>query len=140
MCNDFLLVADGRVEPFDGSVDDYIEWLAARRNAAVSGAGNDDKARRRESRESAAAERQARFAARRPLAKECAALEKDLARWQQEKQALDSRLADPALYAGGDGSAARELGAQQQALAEAIETAELRWLEIQEALEAIGEA
>ncbi|MBY0265583.1 MAG: ATP-binding cassette domain-containing protein [Burkholderiales bacterium] len=140
VCNDFLLVADGRVEPFDGSVDDYIEWLATRRNAAMTGAGNGDKAKRRESRESAAAERQARLAARRPLAKESAALEKDLARWQQEKQTLDSRLADPALYASGDGSAARELGAQQQALAAAIENAELRWLEIQEALEAIGEA
>jgi ATP-binding cassette subfamily F protein 3 len=139
VCDEFLLVAEGRVEAFDGSVDDYIEWLGARRNAAAGTAAGDGKARRRDARQSAA-ERQARLAARRPLAKEVAALEKDLARWQQEKQALDRRLADPALYAGGDGSAARELGAQQQALARAIEAAELRWLELQQALEALGEA
>jgi len=140
VCDEFLLVADGRVETFDGSVDDYIEWLSARRSAATGAAAGDDKARRRDARESAAAERQARLAARRPLVKESTQLESDLARWQQEKQSLDQRLADPALYAGGDSSAARELGAQQQALAQAIKKAELRWLELQEALEAIGEA
>jgi ATP-binding cassette subfamily F protein 3 len=140
VCDEFLLVADGGVTAFDGSVDDYIEWLAARRNQTAAAAGGVDRTRRRDARETAAAERQARLAARRPLVRESTQLERDLARWQQEKQALDQRLADPALYAGGDGSAARELGAQQQALAQEIEAAELRWLEVQEALEAIGEA
>ena len=138
-CDEFLLVTEGRVEAFDGSVDDYIEWLTTRRNAAAAGAASVDKTKRRDTRESAAAGRQARLAARRPLARECAQIELDLARWQQEHQALDQRLADPALYASGDGTTARALGAQQQALAQTIEAAELRWIALQEALEKIGE-
>src|SRR6185295_8975900 len=32
VCDSFLLVADGVVTEFDGDVDDYLAWLAARRD------------------------------------------------------------------------------------------------------------
>ena len=143
VCDEFLLVADAKVAPFDGAVEDYIAWLAARRAARAAGASGavaEDKAARREARESAAVARQHRLAARRPLTKELTRLETDLARWQREKQQIDSRLADPAFYAAPDPEQLRALTSQQQQLAQDIDAAEHRWLEVHAELEAIGEA
>jgi ATP-binding cassette subfamily F protein 3 len=143
VCDDFLLVCDGSVGAFDGSIEDYIAWLSARRAArAATGnpGGTQDKAARREARESAAADRQARLAARRPLLKETAKLEQDIAAWQQEKQQIDAQLADPAFYASPDPERLRALTSRQQELAGLVDAAEQRWLEAQAALETIGEA
>ena len=143
VCDDFRLVCDGRVEEFDGAIEDYIAWLATRRAAqanAGNAAGTQDKAARREARESAAADRQARLAARRPLLKEAEKLDKDLARWQQEKQQIDGQLADPAFYANPDAEKLRMLTTRQQELAANIDTAEHRWLDVHTELENIGEA
>ncbi|HRP98052.1 MAG TPA: ABC transporter ATP-binding protein, partial [Rhodocyclaceae bacterium] len=86
-----------------------------------------------------AAERQARLAARRPLVKERDALERKLAAWQAERRQIEARLADPALYAGAtDAALLQELHRRQAELAAQIDEAELRWLEIEEALEALA--
>ena len=142
VCDDFRLVCDGNVEEFDGAIEDYIAWLAARRaaNAAGQGTGAQDKAARREARESAAADRQARLTARRPLLKETEKLEKDLARWQQEKQQIDQQLADPAFYTQPDPEKLRTLTTRQQELAASMEASEQRWLDVHAELETIGEA
>jgi ATP-binding cassette subfamily F protein 3 len=143
VCDDFLLVADGKVEAFDGSVEDYIAWLAARRIARAKNEKNEstgDRTTRKEVRESAAADRQDKLAARRPLLKEVSTIEKNLARWQQEKQQLDNQLADPAFYASPDPEKLRTLTMQQQQLARTIDAAEQRWLDAQAELETIGAA
>ena len=63
-----LLVADGKVAPFDGDLDDYAGWLAAQREAAKAPATDvaidkaADKAARIAAREQAAADRQALLA------------------------------------------------------------------------------
>ena len=142
VCDDFRLVCDGKVEEFDGAIEDYIAWLAALRAAQASGSNTaltQDKAARREARESAAADRQARLAARRPLLKEAEKLDKDLARWQQEKQQIDEQLADPAFYANPDAEKLRTLTTRQQELAAGIDAAEQRWLDVHTELENIGE-
>ena len=55
----------------------------------------------------------------------------------REKAALEARLADPALYSGPQAGEVPELNRRQAELAARIEEAELRWLELHEALEAI---
>jgi ATP-binding cassette, subfamily F, member 3 len=142
VCDDFMLVCDGEAVPFDGTVEDYISWLATRRAnraAAGSAAPAQDRAARREARETAAAERQQKLAARRPLLKEAERLEKQLAQWQQEKQGIDARLADPAFYASPDPAQLRELTTRQAELAQAVDDAESRWLAVHDELEALGE-
>jgi ATP-binding cassette subfamily F protein 3 len=136
-CDELWLVADGRVQPFDGDLDDYAAWLAAQR--AVARAPDADKAARRETRAQAQADRRALLEKRRPLLKEAEKLEKQLAGWQTEKAALDEQLADPALYAAPDRAKLEGLHKRQAELAASIETAEGRWLEIQEALEGLPE-
>jgi ATP-binding cassette subfamily F protein 3 len=140
-CDRLLLVDGGRVQPFDGDLDDYRDWLAVRRAEASAAAACPDqaadRAARRADRAQAAAERQARLAARRPLVKEIEQIDRRLAAWNEEKAALEARLADPALYTGSQAGEVPELNRRQAELAARIEEAELRWLELHETLEAI---
>jgi ATP-binding cassette subfamily F protein 3 len=142
-CDRFLLVDGGRVQPFDGDLDDYRDWLSAQRSAAIAQAAcpdrSADKAQRKVEREQAAADRQARLVARRPLVKEAEQLDKKLAGWSKEKAALDARLADPGLYADPNSALLQDLLKRQAQLANDIDAAEMRWLEVHEALEALGE-
>ena len=141
-CDRLLLVDDGRVQPFDGDLDDYRDWLASARTASVNTAptpATGDKANRRAEREQQAADRQAKLAARRPLVKERDALERKLNSWSSEKNLLDTRLADPGLYESGDNDLLQTLLKRQAELATVIDEAELRWLDIEGELEQIGE-
>jgi ATP-binding cassette, subfamily F, member 3 len=143
VCDGFLLVTDGRVEEFDGDLDDYLAWLDARRGARTAAAAvagwSPDKAARKEARQSAAAERQAKLSRRRPLMREVQDLEQQLAAWQDEKRELDRRLADPAFYASPDPGELKAVTLRQAEVTRLIEEAEHRWLEVHAALESIGE-
>jgi ATP-binding cassette subfamily F protein 3 len=75
---------------------------------------------------------------RRPLEKEAAKLERDLAKWNNEKQGLDTRLADPELYQKASTADLRTMAARQTELAQLIESTEQRWLEVHAELEALG--
>ena len=138
-----LLVANGQVTAFDGDLDDYASWLDSERlrvkASEVSSEVSADKAERKQSREESKAERQALLAKRRPLVKEIETLEKRLAAWQGELKLLESRLSDSTLYAAGQSGELSTLTRRQGELARDIETAEARWLEAQEALEALPE-
>ena len=66
-------------------------------------------------------------------------IENKLAGWQGEKSALDAKLADPALYAEGHSEEMQALHRRQAELAQSIDEAELRWLEVHELLEALAD-
>jgi ATP-binding cassette subfamily F protein 3 len=140
--DELLLVADGRVSEFDGDLDDYAAWLAARRNAdkAPEPEVAAEKTERLQQRADARANRQALLAQRRPLLKEIEQLEKKVAKWNEEKSVLEARFADPDFYAAVDRKNSEEMHRQAAALAEQIDAAELRWLEVHEALEALPPA
>jgi ATP-binding cassette subfamily F protein 3 len=142
VCDGFLLVADGRAVEFDGDVEDYLEWMATRRardRSSPDPASGSDREARRSQREAAATERQERLMRRRPLVKESNEIERRIAALQAEKLMLEKRLGDVAFYSG-------PLDEVQAAtrrctdLAQLLEEAENRWLEVQAELESIGEA
>ena len=142
VCDSFLLVADGNVQEFDGDVDDYLAWLASRRQAQNAKPANTqpvtDQPSRREARASAKQERREPRVNRRPLEKEIEKLDRDLAKWNNEKLGLDARLADPALYQNASTAELRAMAARQAELAQLIDDAEHRWLEVHSALDALG--
>jgi ATP-binding cassette subfamily F protein 3 len=92
------LVADGKVAPFDGNLDDYREWSRQYRVRGTkqegSGAGADRKAQKRSEAES----RQKLADAKKPFEKKIGAIEKELARLQPEKESLDAWLASGEAY------------------------------------------
>ncbi|MFC4727772.1 ABC-F family ATP-binding cassette domain-containing protein [Coralloluteibacterium thermophilus] len=132
VCETFWRVADGRVEPFEGDLDEYAAWLRAR--------GSEPKERKPEQAKVAPAPAPApRAPAARPLSdgerRRFKRVEELMARLQDEAAELEARLADPALY-GGDGSAAADLARRQAELAREREALEVEWLELYERIEA----
>jgi ATP-binding cassette, subfamily F, member 3 len=146
-CDNFVLVAHGKAEVFDGDLDDYKTWLAnqktqnsdalqANSHGAYS-AGQDNKIANNYAQSKV--ERQARIVARRPLLKECNQIEAHLEKWNTEKSHIDTRLNEPQLYENTDKSELQNLLKKQAELTQHIEEAELRWLTIHEELEALPE-
>ncbi len=143
VCDAFVLVSDGRVQDYEGDLDDYLTWLSTRREveaaARADGALVADKAARRDARVGAAAERQAKLARRRPLIKEAQQLEARLAAWHAEKREIDQSLADPLFYENPDPDKLKVLALRQSELTRLIDDAEHRWLEVSTQMEEIGD-
>ncbi|MXS84722.1 ATP-binding cassette domain-containing protein [Nitrosomonas sp. HPC101] len=133
-CDCFLLADDGRIQPFDGDLDDYRDWLTTHRTEVAAAAACPDQAANKTTRK---ADRQARILVRRPLMKEIEQIDKRLAAWNREKGELEVRLADPTLYTGQQADEVPMLNKRLAELAQHIEEAELRWLELHETLETI---
>lgn len=137
-CDEFILVADGKAEPFDSDLEGYSQWLNEQRlkekqqiqTIAIDKPNKNDRAVNK-------AERQARIAERRPLVKELEQLELNIAKWQADRQKCDERLHDSALYTASNKTELQSLLKNQAELANQIEVAEERWLELHELLEAI---
>ena len=140
-CDRFLIVDGGRVSEFDGDLDDYRDWLAARRAAADAArrdvAQDTDKAARKAERAADKAARQARLNERRPLTRERDKLERQLDEWAREQAELDAHLADPATYAAANGDALEEVHKRRAELVARVEEAETRWLEVEARLDAL---
>jgi ATP-binding cassette subfamily F protein 3 len=137
--DELLLVADGKAVEFDGDLDDYAAWLASQRNAERTAEPEQaaEKTERLQNRADSKASRQALLAQRRPLIKEIEQLEKKIAKWSEEKAALDAQFADPNYYVTVDRQKSEEMHRQAGLLGEQIDEAEMRWLELHEALEAL---
>jgi ATP-binding cassette subfamily F protein 3 len=137
--DEFMIVADGGLKPFDGDLDDYREWLFKTRLArpeaeTASETRIDRKAERRQEAEA----RQKLSAARKPIEKRIAQLEKRLDGLSTRKAAVDARLADEAIYAEANREELKRLLLEQAELAKELEEAEGEWLEQQEALEQVN--
>jgi len=128
--DELWLVSAGRVEPWDGDLDDYAAWLRAartRRNGLRVDAGDPRKDRRR--RQAASRSRLA------PLRREISRLEVELARLHTEQARLREALADPTLYHADAKPRLTKLLREQGALDRRVERGEAAWLSANEAVE-----
>jgi ATP-binding cassette subfamily F protein 3 len=136
------LVADGTCQSFEGDLEDYRRRLLEERRAAAS----EDRAgeprgpagpSRKEARRQGAAAR----AALAPLRQEIKGLEAEIARLSEERDGLERRLADPALYSADGAGEIVELQTRLAELMRRIAEAEEVWLERHDRLQrASGEA
>jgi len=141
----FLLVADGRLAPFDGDLDDYRDWLFSTKLApeetapppeakkAAPAAAGDQRAHKRKEAE----ERQRRSAARKPIETRLKRLDEQMAKLAAKKAAIDAQLADPAAYGDDRKDALKTLILDQAYAARELEQIEAEWLELQRQLEGL---
>ena len=136
--DELLLVDNGSVSPFDGSLDDYRQWLLSRNRElgdkpqSASTAPVVDK---KKARQDAAAKR-AKLA---PLNNEIKKLERTLQKVAEQLQAIEAQLADTSLYDETNKQQLKTLLAEQARLQTENNTAEEAWLKLQEQLEALAD-
>ena len=116
VCDTFWRVADGKVEPFAGDLDEYAAWLRSRASAQGS------KPLRSEP---APAPKTAPAPARKVNPVKLAAAEAKVAELEGKLADVDARLADPDSYADGD--LAARLGRDREALQQQLAKAEEAW-------------
>jgi ATP-binding cassette subfamily F protein 3 len=149
VCDEFWLVTDGAVKPFDGDLDDYQKWLleTSREMAkAAKDAGNAkikaqkaaDKAASapaagKDSRKASAQDRQKLTDKTKPLRTELATLEKRIESLTQEKTNIEA-----AMGAASVSAAQRvEQGKRLKQIADETEKSEGRWLEVTSEIDAV---
>ena len=155
----FMLVAKHRLQPFDGDLDDYRDWLlqhAAEQRAALkagnagnpggaanggssnSGMGEDSAANRKEQRRQDAETRQKLSSLKKPLQNRISKIEKEMDALNTEKAALDAFVADPASYDPEQKTRLTEAIRRQADVNARLEALEAEWLDTHEELEQIG--
>ncbi len=165
----FLIVADGRLQAFDGDLDDYRDWLfktklapeeaavplpVAPKSSVISAnnqivnketpsakatAAAAPATDRREQKRKEAAQRQRLSAARKPLESRLKRLDEQMAKLNARKSAIDAQLADPAIYSDEKKEALKALIVDQAYVARELAQLEAEWLVLHEQLDAVAQ-
>jgi ATP-binding cassette subfamily F protein 3 len=148
----FLIIAEGRLAPFDGDLEDYRDWLfktklapteeavplpEAKKPAATAPAAAPATERREQKRREAEA-RQRQSAARKPIESRIKRLEELMAKLNARKAAIDARLADPAIYGEAQKDDLKTLIVDQAFVSRELAQLEAEWLELQQRLEQLA--
>nr|WP_180202193.1 ATP-binding cassette domain-containing protein [Pseudomonas sp. SbOxS1]NYU01549.1 ATP-binding cassette domain-containing protein [Pseudomonas sp. SbOxS1] len=134
--DNFYLVADGKVEEFDGDLEDYTRWLVEyrQRNAPVSNTPvNPDKTDKKAQRQAAAALRQQLA----PHKREADKLEAELGKLHEKLAKIDASLGDSDIYEPLRKNELRDLLAEQAKLKVREAQLEEAWMEALELLESM---
>jgi ATP-binding cassette subfamily F protein 3 len=165
----FLIVADGRLQAFDGDLDDYRDWLfktklapeavvvplpaapKSEQNISINQIVIETPAPakpatpmvpavdRREQKRKEAVERQRISAARKPLESRLKRLDEQMVKLNERKSAIDAQLADPAIYNEEKKDALKALIVDQAYVARELAHLEAEWLTLQEQLDAVAQ-
>ena len=138
----FLLVANGTVEEFNGDLDDYQKWLTEQRRNEQQQSNSETE--ERENRSLSATERKAqkREAAElrkklSPIKVHVSKLEKQLEALQEKLSSTEEQLSDSSLYETGNKEKLKEILATQTQLKQQIDNTESTWMEALENLETL---
>jgi len=136
VCDEFWRVADGKVEAFDGDLDDYAKWLrtraTTRKTAAVASAAPEApiQASAKEKRKLTVEEREKE----KPIRARIRKIEGMIESMDKELGAIEGKLGDPAVYNGPTAEVVK-LGQRQAELRTEKENIELEWMELLEQIE-----
>ncbi|MDD3529703.1 MAG: ATP-binding cassette domain-containing protein [Gallionellaceae bacterium] len=149
--DEFMIVADGSLRPFDGDLDDYRDWLFRK----ISDRVTSDKVTEqpdpslchsvtrhsaKEQKRLEAEARQRLSAQRKPIEARIRRLEELMDRHHTRKAELESLLGSPDIYAEVRKEELKQLLFEQAKLARELEEIECEWMTQQEALEALATA
>jgi ATP-binding cassette, subfamily F, member 3 len=128
----FLLVGEGQLQPFDGDLEDYRTWLAERKK--VDDKNTDEllvTVSRKDQRKLEAEFRQKQ----KPLLDALKKAEQTVEKYHNEQRHLEAELADPALYSETEKDKLKKLLVRKMEVDKALDAAETDWMEAEERLE-----
>ena len=132
VADEFWLVADRTVSPFEGDLDDYRRALELRRNGGLEEAKSAVSAiSRRDQRRQGAERRQQLYSLQQCVKKAETALDRLL----QARQHIEAQLSDPALYATDGRVRLQTLLREKAGLERELAAAEATWLDASERLD-----
>jgi len=135
VCDEFWLVTQGGVKPFDGDLDDYQRWLletakeqakAMRDSSSPAKAAASSSGNRKEDRKAAAQARQQKAEEVKPLRKELNKIDNRLGVLFGERDEIEALFATNTLSA----EQSADKGKRLKLVTDEIETLEGRWLEL----------
>ncbi|NLR75385.1 ATP-binding cassette domain-containing protein [Leeia aquatica] len=138
----FWLVGHGRVQHYEGDLDDYRDFLQQQQPQVVNDSAVDatPSVDRKAQKRAEAEQRQALAKLRKPLENKLARLEPELAAQQAELAQVEARLNDSSLYEAEQKAALQQCLQTQVKLKASLAELEERWLSLQMELEAINES
>ncbi len=151
----FIIVAEGKLQPFDGDLDDYKDWLFQTKlgkgtvglpmakeskpaAAPVAAAAPVPAVDRKEQKRLDAEERQRVAALKKPIENRLKRVEEQMAKLNAKKADIDARLLEPAIYEADKKDELKNLVADQAFCVRDLGTLENEWLELQEQLEGLA--
>ena len=143
----FIIVADGKLQEFDGDLDDYRNWLYQTKlgkpddtpaTIEDTASGNNSAAARREQKKHEAEERQRLSKLRKPLETRIKRLDEQIAKLSAQKDEIEMQLADQSLYDDANKEKLKTLLADQAYCVKELTQLEEEWLEKQEELEQLA--
>ncbi|MDA1342835.1 MAG: ATP-binding cassette domain-containing protein, partial [Proteobacteria bacterium] len=129
----FLLVGEGKVQSFDGDLDDYRLWLAERKKAEYNSADDitNPVVSRKDQRKQDAEFRQKK----KPLLDALKKAEQAVEKYHNEQRRLEAELADPEIYTDSEKDKLKKLLTRKVEVDKALDVAETDWMEAEERLE-----
>lgn len=141
VCDELWLVAQGKVQTFEGDLEDYGRWLADQDGVhATSDDGAAKKAAAPVAPRDKKAERQAAAARReqlKPLKNQLKKLDTQLEKGRGELAQFEVKLADSAIYDDENKAKLNKLLEQQGAVKTTVDEWEMEWLELAEKIEQV---
>ena len=126
-----LLVADGRVTPYDGDLEDYQRMILSKTAEPERASARDTQSSKAEQRREAASKRQAL----KPLKQAMDKYEREVTALHGEIETIDAQLAAPGLF-DKDPAKGKDLSKKRADTVRALTAAEARWIEAAERYEA----
>ncbi|MGR9012869.1 MAG: ATP-binding cassette domain-containing protein [Gammaproteobacteria bacterium] len=128
-----LLVSDGKVQPFDGDLDDYRQWLTEQKKVEEKTVVDSVQTVSRKDQRKLDAERRQKH---KPLFDALKKAEIAVEKYHNEQRQLEHQLADPDIYAESAKEQLKKLMERKVKIDKALDDAEAAWMEAEEKIEA----
>ncbi|EGW22845.1 ATP-binding cassette domain-containing protein [Methylobacter tundripaludum] len=129
-----LLVSGGKVQPFDGDLDDYRVWLTEQKKGEEKTVVDSAQTVSRKDQRKLDAERRLKH---KPLFDALKKAEIAVEKYHNEQRQLEHQLADPAIYAESEKEQLKKLMERKVKVDKALDDAEAAWMEAEEKIEAV---